>query len=132
MAARLKGLLPEIVFVGGCTTGLLITDPAASPVRVTDDVDVATNRSLNDFHTSRPVAPVIESRRRRTFSGDQSGKSRLGRSSSPWNEPRDARLHNRIEPDSYTDTFTNFLDGVIGKSRDFQIFPDVEGACSCG
>ncbi len=40
MAARLKPLLPEIVFVGGCTTGLLITDPAASPVRATDDVDV--------------------------------------------------------------------------------------------
>jgi hypothetical protein len=33
-------VLPEIVFVGGCTTGLLITDPAASPVRATDDVDV--------------------------------------------------------------------------------------------
>ena len=40
MAAKLKPLLPEIVFVGGCTTGLLITDPAASPVRATDDVDV--------------------------------------------------------------------------------------------
>jgi hypothetical protein len=53
MAERLVRVLPEIVFVGGCTTGLLITDPAASPVRATDDVDVATNRSLNDFHTSR-------------------------------------------------------------------------------
>jgi hypothetical protein len=40
MAAKLKPLLPEITFVGGCTTGLLITDPAASPVRATDDVDV--------------------------------------------------------------------------------------------
>src|SRR5258708_5311670 len=40
MAERLKRVLPEIVFVGGCTTGLLITDPAASPVRATDDVDV--------------------------------------------------------------------------------------------
>ncbi len=40
MAARLKSLLPEIVFVGGCTTSLLISDPAASPVRATDDVDV--------------------------------------------------------------------------------------------
>jgi hypothetical protein len=40
MAARLKPLLPEIVFVGGCTTGLLISDPAASPVRATHDVDV--------------------------------------------------------------------------------------------
>ena len=40
MATRLKPLLPQIVFVGGCSTGLLITDPAASPVRATDDVDV--------------------------------------------------------------------------------------------
>ena len=40
MAARLGPLLPEITFVGGCTTGLLVTDPAAFPVRATDDVDV--------------------------------------------------------------------------------------------
>lgn len=40
IASRLKPLLAEIVFVGGCATGLLITDPAASPVRATDDVDV--------------------------------------------------------------------------------------------
>jgi hypothetical protein len=26
-AQRLRPLLPEIVFVGGCATGLLITDP---------------------------------------------------------------------------------------------------------
>ena len=30
----------EIVLVGGCATGLLITDPAAAPPRVTRDVDV--------------------------------------------------------------------------------------------
>jgi hypothetical protein len=40
MGARLQPLLPEIIFVGGCTTGLLVTDPAASPVRATVDVDV--------------------------------------------------------------------------------------------
>jgi hypothetical protein len=40
MAASLQPLLPEIVFVRGCATGLLITDPAASPVRAIDDVDV--------------------------------------------------------------------------------------------
>ena len=28
------------MFVGGCATGLLVTDPAASPVRATRDVDV--------------------------------------------------------------------------------------------
>ena len=39
-AQRLRQLLPEIVFVGGCATGLLIDDPAAAPVRGTYDVDV--------------------------------------------------------------------------------------------
>lgn len=39
-AERLRHLLPEIVFVGGCATGLLIDDPAAAPVRGTYDVDV--------------------------------------------------------------------------------------------
>lgn len=32
--------MPEIVFVGGCATGLLITDPGAAAVRKTYDVDV--------------------------------------------------------------------------------------------
>jgi hypothetical protein len=39
-ATGLRPLLSEIVFVGGCATDLLITDPAAAPVRVTYDVDV--------------------------------------------------------------------------------------------
>ena len=39
-ADRLRQLLPEIVFVGGCATGLLIDDPAAASVRGTYDVDV--------------------------------------------------------------------------------------------
>ena len=38
-ASRLRPLLPEIAFVGGCVTGLLLTDPAAAPVRATLDVD---------------------------------------------------------------------------------------------
>lgn len=39
-AERLRPLLPEIVFVGGCATGLLIDDPGAAPVRGTYDVDI--------------------------------------------------------------------------------------------
>lgn len=38
-AKQLGPLLEELVFVGGCTTGLLITDEAASDVRPTFDVD---------------------------------------------------------------------------------------------
>jgi predicted nucleotidyltransferase len=39
-AVKLRPLLPEIVFVGGCATGLLITDPGAAALRRTYDVDV--------------------------------------------------------------------------------------------
>lgn len=39
-AEKLRPLLPEIVFVGGCATGLLVTDPGAAPVSATYDVDV--------------------------------------------------------------------------------------------
>ena len=39
-AARvLRPLLDELVFLGGCTTGLMISDPAAAGVRPTQDVD---------------------------------------------------------------------------------------------
>ena len=36
---NLGELTAEMVFVGGCTTGLLITDEGAAEVRATDDVD---------------------------------------------------------------------------------------------
>ena len=39
-ARALEPMLDEVVFVGGCVTGLLITDPAAAGVRPTTDVDV--------------------------------------------------------------------------------------------
>jgi hypothetical protein len=40
IAARLlRPVLPDLVFVGGCTTGLLVTDEAAAEVRPTFDVD---------------------------------------------------------------------------------------------
>jgi len=37
---RLDSLADEFVFLGGCATGLLITDAAAPPIRETIDVDV--------------------------------------------------------------------------------------------
>lgn len=39
-AEALASILPEVVFVGGTLTGLLIDDPGAQPARVTRDVDV--------------------------------------------------------------------------------------------
>lgn len=40
MAKRLRPLLEELVFVGGCSTGLLVSDTASAPIRPTTDVDV--------------------------------------------------------------------------------------------
>jgi hypothetical protein len=40
LARRLRPLLPELVFVGGATVELYLTDPAAARPRVTRDVDV--------------------------------------------------------------------------------------------
>ena len=42
-AARvLQPLLDQLVFLGGCTTGLFISDPAAAGIRPTKDVDAIT------------------------------------------------------------------------------------------
>lgn len=50
-AARLEPLLNEMVFLGGCTTGLHITDTAAGPVKTTNDVDAIIEAgSLVDYH----------------------------------------------------------------------------------
>lgn len=50
-AEALGPLVGEVVFLGGCATGLLITDPAAPPVRATQDVDVIVEiSSLQDYH----------------------------------------------------------------------------------
>lgn len=39
-AIELEPFLDRVVFLGGCTTGLFITDPAAGDIRPTKDVDV--------------------------------------------------------------------------------------------
>lgn len=44
-------LCQQFVFVGGCVTGLLITETAAPPVRVTKDVDAIVEiLSLTEYH----------------------------------------------------------------------------------
>lgn len=43
MALKLKPLLSQLTFVGGCTTALHITDRAAADVRATDDVDAVAD-----------------------------------------------------------------------------------------
>ena len=39
VVSLLAPILDELVFVGGCTTGIFVTDPAAGGIRPTKDVD---------------------------------------------------------------------------------------------
>ena len=49
-AELLRPLLDELVFVGGCTTALLVTDKAAAEVRPTYDIDaIAEITSYPDY-----------------------------------------------------------------------------------
>lgn len=52
VVATLGPLCTRFVFVGGCVTGLLITEAATPPVRTTRDVDVIVEVvSLGEYHT---------------------------------------------------------------------------------
>lgn len=73
----LAPVLDELVFVGGCTTGLFITDPAASGIRPTRDVDAIVDvasyakysalserlRALGLTEDTTPGAPLCRWRR---------------------------------------------------------------------
>lgn len=66
-AQRLAPILDELVFVGGCAAGLLLTDPAAPEIRSTYDVDVvaeigsyAAYAALTDRLSQLGFAPVNE------------------------------------------------------------------------
>ena len=71
---RLGSLADEMVFLGACATGLLLTDPAAPPVRGTLDVDVIiASGSLVEYHR------LAEKLRKRGFSEDLSPDAPLCR-----------------------------------------------------
>jgi predicted nucleotidyltransferase len=51
VAAALGPLREQLVFVGGCAAGLLISDPAATPIRATLDVDLVVHvMVLTEYH----------------------------------------------------------------------------------
>lgn len=71
---QLGELVDEMVFVGGCATGLLISDPAAAPIRATDDVDViAQVFSRSEYYR------LSEKLRQRGFREDDSDDAPLCR-----------------------------------------------------
>ena len=56
VAAALGDLRASLVFVGGCATGLLVTNVRAQPIRMTDDVDlVAHVISQQEYHAGTQV-----------------------------------------------------------------------------
>ncbi len=72
--AGLGPLCDEMVFLGGCATGLLITDAAAPPIRATRDVDVIVEvASLVEYYR------ISESLRDRGFFEDQSEQAPICR-----------------------------------------------------
>jgi hypothetical protein len=64
---QLGELVDEMVFLGGCATGLLVTDPAADPIRTTDDVD-----AIVDVATRAQYYQLSERLRQHGFSEDTS------------------------------------------------------------
>jgi len=79
-ATYLLGPLKDgMVFIGGCATGLLITDPGANPVRATIDVDVLVAvSSLLNYHA------LSEKLRFRGFKEDPSPEAPICR----WTQGR--------------------------------------------
>ena len=60
-AERLGELREETVFVGGCATGLLLTDPASPPVRATRDVDeIASANAALRAHLAKSIAFLLK------------------------------------------------------------------------
>jgi hypothetical protein len=72
-ARALEDLREDLVFVGGCTTGLLITDPAAADIRSTRDVDVIAEVG------SRGEYYALENESARSDSGRTRRSSAAGR-----------------------------------------------------
>jgi hypothetical protein len=66
-ATKLAPFLQEIVFVGGVTLGLMITDKAAAPIRSTNDVDV-----ISEILTYVDYIEFAERLRKAGFSEDMS------------------------------------------------------------
>lgn len=64
---QLDDLVERLVFLGGCATGLLLTDPAAPPIRVTQDVDVIT-----EVATRAQYYQLVEILRSKGFHEDSS------------------------------------------------------------
>lgn len=103
----LQPLLDELVFVGGCATGLLITDAAAGGLRPTKDVDVITEvasyaeyatlserlRTLGLREDTREDAPSCRWRHRELVIDVMPTEERILGFSNRWYAPALASAH---------------------------------------
>ena len=72
-ADLLRPLLGELVFVGGCATGLLMTDPGSGGVRATRDVDTATTVNVTGARIRLITAPYFVATKLVAFHGRGGG-----------------------------------------------------------
>ena len=64
VVSLLAPVLDELVFVGGCTTGIFVTDPAAGGIRPTKDVDAIVDVTSYAQYTAL-VGPAAQAGTRR-------------------------------------------------------------------
>lgn len=95
----LAPVLHELVFVGGCTTGLFITDPAAGGIRPTRDVD-----AIVDVTSYRPLrlTPILRANSRASLTRLASNISAARRQPQPdcWTGCDVHRVHSMTDADS--------------------------------
>lgn len=112
--ARLGNLGDQLVFIGGCATGLLVTDHGAPPVRATVDVDVITEaatlidyyklsdqlRDLGFAEDSGPDAPICRWRAAGIILDVMPTDSTILGFGNPWYQPAFAAAEKITLPSS--------------------------------
>jgi hypothetical protein len=148
-AARLlKPLLGELVFVGGSTTTLLITDKAAAEVRPTYDVDaiaeISSYAAYADFserlrrcgftEDASEGAPICRWRQKKTILDVMPLDEKILGFSNRWYKPAmDAAIVHELEPDLRVRVVTAVyfcatkLEAFAGRGKnDYQLSHDLE------
>ena len=115
-AKLLIPVLDELVFVGGCTTGLFISDEGAGDVRPTIDVDAITEiTSYPDY------ASFSERLRKLGFTEDTSEDAPLCR----WLHG-DTRLDVMPLDETILGFSNRWYEAALGSSQQYQLEPDLQ------
>jgi hypothetical protein len=148
-AARLlKPLLGELVFVGGSTTSLLVTDKAAAEVRPTYDVDaiaeITSYAAYGDFserlrrcgftEDTSEGAPICRWRQKKTVLDVMPLDAKILGFSNLWYKPAlDSAVVHELEPDLHVRVVTALyfcatkLEAFAGRGKnDYQSSHDLE------